>query len=287
MRMQRSRLGQVLTAMIYYLPTGIERRVLFGLAHGRIPHFGHPDTFNDKINWRMLNDRRPLLEWTCDKLAMKDYVLKQAPAGLHVPRTVWSGSDIRDLETTELPEHWVLKPNHRSGLIYFGRGKPDLRELSEVTATWLSPFEASRLREWAYSKARPMFLAEELMGTPGTPPPDYKFLVFDGKVALVEMHIDRHTGHLMRLYLPDWTPLDVVYDLELAPMFPPPPNLGQMLAIAAHLGRPFDFMRVDLYDDNGVIKFGELTPYPASGLGRFTPASFDTELGKAWTLPAL
>ena len=60
-----------------------------------------------------------------------------------------------------------------------------------------------------------------------------------------------------------------------------------MLAIAAQLGRPFDYMRVDLYDDNGVIKFGELTPYPASGLGRFIPASFDTELGKAWTLPAL
>lgn len=286
--MQHSRLGQVLTAMIYYLPTGIERRILFGLVHNRIPHFGNPDTFSDKINWRILNDRRPLIEWTCDKLAMKDYVLRESPAGLHVPRTIWSGSDLRDLEIDKLPEHWVLKPNHRSGLIYFGVGRPDHRELSALTTTWLSTFEASRLREWAYSKARPMLLVEELLGEPGAPPPDYKFYVFDGKVAVVEVHTDRYTGHKTRLYTPDWSPLDVSCDAAgLAPVAPPPPNLDQMLSIAARLGSPFDFMRVDLYDVDGTIAFGEFTPYPISGLGRFTPASFDTELGKAWTLPAL
>ena len=74
---------------------------------------------------------------------------------------------------------------------------------------------------------------------------------------------------------------------ELASVAPSPPNLDRMLEIAARLGQPFDFMRVDLYDDDGVLKFGELTPYPCSGLGRFDPASFDTELGKAWTLPTL
>ena len=168
--------------------------MLFALAHRRLPHFGRPVTFSDKINWRILNDRRPLLEWTCDKLAMKDYALKEAPAGLHVPRTIWSGSDIRSLETAELPEHWVLKPNHRTGLVYFGKGRPDQRELSAVTATWFNAFEANRLREWAYSKARPMLFVEELMGTPGTSPPDYKFFVFDGKVALVDVHIDQAHG---------------------------------------------------------------------------------------------
>ncbi len=284
---QSSGVREASLSLIYRLPAGVERRVLFAVAHRRTPHFGRPLTFSDKVNWRILNDRRPLLEWTCDKLAMKDFVLKEAPAGLHVPRTIWSGSDVRDLETAGLPEHWVLKPNHRTGLIYFGKGRPDYRELSAVTATWLSAFEASRLREWAYSKARPVLLAEELMGAPGTPPPDYKFFVFDGKVAFVELHTDRYAGHQARYYLPDWCPVDVLCDTELAPVGPPPPNLSQMLAIAAQLGRPFDFMRVDLYDDNGVIKFGELTPYPCSGLGRFTPASFDAELGKAWTLPAL
>ena len=285
--MRRLDLRDALLPVIYRLPPGVERRVLFAVAHRRLPHFSRPVTFSDKINWRILHDRRPLLEWTCDKLAMKQYALSQAPGGLAVPRTLWSGSDVRELDAVELQEHWVLKPNHRTGLVYFGTGRPDLRELAEVTATWLGAFEASRLREWAYSKARPLLLAEELMGTPGTPPPDYKFFVFDGKVTAVERHADRYTRHQARLYTPDWSPLDVVVDAELAPVAPPPPDLDRMLEIAAQLGRPFDFMRVDLYDDDGVLKFGELTPYPCSGLGRFTPASFDTELGKAWTLPGL
>lgn len=281
-------LRQALLQLIYRLPPGVERRALFVIAHRRLPHFGRPVTFSDKINWRILNDRRPLLAWTCDKLAMKQYALTQVPDGLAVPRTIWSGPDVRDLAAADLPEHWVLKPNHRSsGLVYFGTGQPDLRELAAVTATWLEPFEARRLREWAYSQARPILLAEELMGTPGTPPPDYKFYVFDGTVGVVELHTDRYARHQARLYRPDWSPLDVVVVAELAPVAPQPPNLDRMLEIAARLGRPFDFMRVDLYDDDDVIKFGELTPYPSSGLGRFDPASFDTELGKAWTLPAL
>ena len=106
------------------------------------------------------------------------------------------------------------------------------------------PFEASRLREWAYSKARPMLLAEELMGTPGTPPPDYKFFVFNGKVALVEVHTDRYAA-TRRGRTGGLVPARGRVAAEMAPVAPPPPNLGQMLAIAAQLGRPFDFMRVD------------------------------------------
>lgn len=285
----RSGLVKASRPLIYHLPAGAERRVLFAMAHHRLPRFGRPATFSDKVNWRILNDRRPLLAWTCDKLATKDYALKEGPAGLHVPRTLWSGSDLRGLNTAELPEHWVLKPNHRTELIYFGRGRPDLRELAAVTATWMTPLEATRFHVWAYSQARPMLLVEELMGTPGTPPPDYKFFVFDGKVAVVDVHINRFVWHLAKTYLPDWTPLEVVMSGSKgrAPVTPPPPSLGQMLNIAAELGRPFDFMRVDLYDDDGVIKFGELTPYPCGGLIPFVPSSFDTELGEAWTLPAL
>ena len=87
MSQQPGLLPRPLQSLIYPLPAEVELRVMFALSHRRIPHFGRPVTFSDKINWRMLNDRRPLLEWTCDKLAMKDHVLKEAPAGLHVPRT--------------------------------------------------------------------------------------------------------------------------------------------------------------------------------------------------------
>jgi len=58
-------------SMILGLPVGVERRLLFTYYNRKLPHFTRPVTFSDKVNWRILNDRRPLLEWTCDKLAMK------------------------------------------------------------------------------------------------------------------------------------------------------------------------------------------------------------------------
>jgi hypothetical protein len=274
-------------SVVYRLPVGLERRLLYVYYQRKLPRFGRPVTFSDKVNWRIINDRRPLLEWTCDKLAMKEYAAKAGLERLRVPRTIWSGSDISDLQGVDLPEHWVLKPNHRSGLIHFGRGPADGTQLSAVTATWLDSFESSKLREWAYAKARPMLLVEELLGPPGAPPPDYKIFVFDGKPDLIEM-VNRYDGNQQRLYRADWTPLEVLYGPQgIAPVAPPPPDLDRMLDIAHELGKPFDFIRVDLYAFDGSIVFGELTPYPCGGFERFRPASFDVELGRKWQLPTL
>ncbi|MGI8451600.1 MAG: ATP-grasp fold amidoligase family protein [Streptosporangiaceae bacterium] len=132
-----------------------------------------------------------------------------------------------------------------------------------------------------------MLLIEELLGPAGSPPPDYKIFVFRGKAELIEV-VHRYDGNRQRLYQADWSPLDVLYGpRKMAPVVPPPPSLDRMLAIAERLAHPFDFIRVDLYDVDGVVVFGELTPYPCGGLERFVPASFDAELGGKWQLPDL
>jgi TupA-like ATPgrasp len=273
--------------LIYKLPSaGVKRHALFACSNRRLLRLRNPATFNDKVNWRILNDRRPVLDWRCDKLAMKERA--RAITGLRVPRTYWTGTNLRELEGTALPPDWVLKPNHRSGLVHFGRGTPDIPHLQELTAGWLRSAQAADVSEWAYSRARMLLLAEEAVGEPGTPPPDYEFFVFGGEVAVIQVDTDRHTAHKRRLYLPDWSPLDVRSGHNpLAPVQPPPAGLGRMLAIAAGLGAGFDFIRVDLYDVDGEIFFGEVAPYPGSGLDRFRPASFDAELGARWKLPAL
>lgn len=276
--------GVLSSAGVGKLPIGVRRRALFARANHRLPHFSNPSSFNDKVNWRIFNDQRPLLEWTCDKLAMKDRAGRVQ--GLHIPRTLWAGTNLEELTSAGLPEHWVLKPNHRSGSVYFGHGQPDIEQLSVLTAGWLRRVESELLGEWAYSKARPMLLAEELIGTPGSPPPDYKYFVFEGDVAAVQVDIGRHSVHQRRLYLPDWSPLNVRYGrYSLPPLEPPPVGLERMLALAAELGTGFDFIRIDLYDIDGRVYFGEFTPYPCSGLDRFIPASFDAELGARWKLP--
>ena len=271
--------------LFFKLPAQSSRRALFIYFNRRRPDFRNPGTFNEKVNWRILNDRRPLLEWTCDKLAMKEHL--HAVPGLRLPQTLWAGANVRELADVELPEYWVLKPNHRSGLIFFGHGRPDVSSLATITRDWLRPQSEDR-HEWAYSKARPLLLAEELLGTPGSPPSDYKFFVFAGQVAAVQVDTDRHVSHRRRLYRPDWSPLEVSYgNYPLAPAEPPPANLEEMLAIASEIGHPFDFIRVDLYSVDSSTVFGEVTPYACGGLDRFVPASFDAELGAMWQLPRI
>lgn len=274
----------VVLSAIYKLPVAVRRQILFAWSNQRFPHFRNPATFNDKVNWRILNDRRPVLEWTCDKLAMKEHA-RRVP-GVHLAATLWTGTDLRELAAASLPEHWILKPNHRSGLVHFGNGQPDIEQLSAATASWLRPVQAEDLGEWAYSRARPLLLAEEIIGTPGAPPPDYKFFVFDGAVAAVQVDVGRYAAHQRRLYRPDWSPLEVRYGgLPIAPVQPPPAGLDRMLTAAEQLSAGFEFVRIDLYDIGGEVYFGEFTPYPCGGLARFVPAAFDTELGARWTLP--
>lgn len=282
-----------LWALTCKLPSRLSRRALFLYRHHKLPSVNNPVTFNEKINWRILKDRREILAWTCDKLAMKDYASKVEGAmdhGLRIPRTLWSGTDVKELESVELPDRWVLKPNHRSGIVFFGHGRPDMPALQQTVEHWLRPAEGADLHEWAYLKARPLLLAEELIGVPDSPPADYKFYVFADEVATVEVHADRFTNHSYRWYQPDWTPLDVTCgdNCMLSPVAPTPPdNYEKMTAIAVELARSFDFIRVDLYSVGEDVFFGELTPYPSSGLERFEPASFDSELGAKWKLPAL
>lgn len=282
---------EALLVLAYRLPSNLSRRAVFFYYHGRFPRIRHPVTFTEKVNWRILKDRREILTWTCDKLAMKDYVSNLQGAtvqGVRIPRTLWSGTHVSELANVKLPENWVLKPNHRSGLVYFGHGRPDIPLLQEMTPSWLRPTEAADLHEWAYSKASPLLLAEEFLGMPGSPPPDYKFYVFAGEVAAIEVHAGRHSDHRVRFYLPDWTPLEVsVGNYPPSPTEAPPGNLEEMVAIASELGRSFDFIRVDLYSVDGDVFFGELTPYPGSGINPFVPNSFDDELGAKWKLPVL
>jgi hypothetical protein len=266
------------------LPDRQKRAVLYRRAHGRWPSGRRPSTFTEKINWRVVNDRRPLIGQLGDKLAMKAYAARTCPT-LAVPRVLWSGTDVAALATADLPARWVLKPNHGTMRVHLGVGRPDVADLRRITAGWLDePLYASR-GEWVYSQARRLLLVEEFLGRPGDLLTDHKFLVFDGRVRLVQVDTGRlGSAHQRRLYTPDWSPVSVVEAVAPGPVTPPPANLAAMTAIAEALGREFDFIRVDLYDVDGAIWFSELTPYPGGGLDPFDPA-LNRQVGTYWELP--
>ncbi|MGY1835790.1 ATP-grasp fold amidoligase family protein [Blastococcus sp. SYSU DS0510] len=273
-------------AAVRRLPIAAKRALLYAEAHGRLPRMRDPRTFTEKLNWRIVHDRRPLIGQLGDKLAMKEYAARTCP-GLAVPRVLWTGTDVGGLAAAELPERWVLKPNHGTMRVHRGVGRPDVPALRRLTADWLGEPLWPERGEWVYSQARRLLLAEEFLGRPGEVLADHKFLVFGGRVRLVQVETGRLTGsHSRRLYTREWVPVAAREPhVATGSVTPPPATLPAMLDVAETLGAAFDFVRVDLYDVDGEVWFGELTPYPGGGLDPFDP-ELDRLLGSWWTLPA-
>ena len=266
------------------LPRWVNHRRMFRKVHGRaLPLTGH-STYSEKIAWRIAHDRRALFAPTCDKLAMKAEARRRAGDLVRVPRTLWHGTDVRELARVDLAGPWVLKPNHSSQLVHFGEGPADPAALERVTAGWLEEAHWKDTGEWAYRLARPLLLVEEQIGVPGTPPADIKVLTFHGVPRWVTVHLGRFSDLRVSAYTPAWEPVHHYGGFPQGPEVEPPARLAEMLEAAARLSAEFDMLRVDFFEHDGVLWFGELTPYPGAGM---TPMAreLDEWLGSWWTLP--
>ncbi len=195
------------------IPVPLMRRGLYLIVFRKPGNFTDPKTFNEKVNWRILNDRRDRIVKACDKMWMKEMARAAYPgADLRIPETLWSGTDLRDApDLTTLPP-WALKPNASSGHAVFGPdADTDRQALIEQTRDWLreTPAESG---EWGYAQARPVLLLEERIPTPdGLPPVDYKFFVFHGKVEFIQINCGRFQGKLTASFMDvDWRPLPVL-----------------------------------------------------------------------------
>lgn len=273
-----------LTRMFNQLPDTLIRSLYYQYKFRRRLNLNDPTRFTELIQQRMLKDRSVETAWTCDKLMMKEYAYRHTSRA-YIPTTYWTGIDLNEMYKATLPKKWVLKPNHRSQAVLFGEGRPDLTNLKGATRNWLEIYERAFLGEWAYTQARRCFLVEEDLGN-GSALDDYKFYVFGGDPHLVQVDSNRFSGHRRRFYTPNWEPLEYKNVFPMAAPQAQPRLLDTMLEAASDLGRRFDFIRVDLYEANETVYFGELTPYPEGGMKPFQPSSVDRELGGLWRTAA-
>lgn len=249
----------------------------------------NPRSFKEKVNWRILRDRRPELAWTCDKLACKRVAVERAP-WVRVPETHWVGEDPSALAGEALPDRWVLKPNNASGLVAFGSGRlstATARRLADETATWLDQSKELELGEWAYGRAERLFLVEEFVDNGFPAAVDYRAHVVHGKTELWMVDRDRFRAQRRSFYGPSWAPLDLrLFHQQDSPR-PRPSPLAEMDRAAVAIASGVDFLRVDFYVEGPTVWFGEVAAYPDSGLKPFEPREFDLEFGAKWKLPDL
>ena len=291
------------------VPFEVRSRLLYW-SHRRSWPTRQPVTFNQKLLWKMTKDRSPLLTTFADKVAMRDYV-----AGLvgrqHLTDLYDVVEDPDRLDPNRLPETFVVKPNHASGMVWFvDRAHPgresyaclsseifrstrdglDWELLRTTCRRWLGIQYSDCEQEWAYRKIVPRILVEELLEDLGaSTPPEYKLFVLNGTVRLLKTHFDRFGMHRSDLVLPDGTLIaTTAFGGTAHNAFSVPVHFDRMIAVAEALARETDFLRVDIYDIDGRIVVGELTSYPGGPQGIHDPTlppEVDTELGRLWAMP--
>jgi hypothetical protein len=260
--------------------------ILFYKYHGRVPRLIRPKLFNDKIVWRLFFDRSDFVVWACDKLRMKEEAQRRCPEVL-IPETLATFPDISQIKNFQLTGDWVLKEISASGQVYFGSGNPDEQEYDEIVhlvAAWEKATAIRRKREWGYSKGQRGYLIERRISTEELA--DYKFHTFNGEVKFMSFHNGRKDGLRHAIYSAEGELLPVRWGPSLPEELPPlPDTFRAMRTYAEKLGQGIDYVRVDFYSNEGVIYFGEFTPYVGEGLEKIEPREIELQFGDYWTLP--
>jgi hypothetical protein len=277
----------------------------YARAHGRPVDLANPSTFTEKLTCRLVElnrQRRPAFTHLVDKYAVRPYVAERVGEE-HLVDLLWHGSEPERLPFDDLPASYVIKANNGSGRTIVVRegtsllmktvpfGAPlavDHDEIITQLSSWLRSNYYWEYREHQYFHIRPLVLVEEsLLKSDGSRLYDFKYWCFGGKPELIQVD-DNLIWDMHPFYDPDWNQVDLSYrDFQPAPPIPRPGNLEEMNSIAAGLAEGFDFVRVDLYDVDGRVYFGELTFTPTAGEMILRPEHWDVDLGKKWKMTPL
>lgn len=276
-----SRWGQKLSDKQYI-------RKMFRLTMGTTPNLENPQTFNEKLQWLKLYNRKPEYTQMVDKYEAKQYVADQVGEEYIIPTLgVWSRFD--DIDFDALPDQFVLKCTHDSGGLAICREKGvfDKEKARRKIEHSLKKNYFWGNREWPYKNVKPRIIAEQYLEDMDELV-EYKMFCFDGEVKMVLVckgtaHGAGRTNDYCDLSLQrfPFTSLNPNSQGELKV----PDEMPQLLAFAEKLSAGIPQVRVDTYLANGKIYFGELTFFHNSGFCAFDPPEWDNKLGEWITLP--
>ena len=222
---------------------------------------------------------------TADKFAVRDYVKTKCGETLLIP-LLQVVDRVQDINFDLFPKSFVLKATHGSGLVEIIKNKALINktEVYNRLKSWLKVNHYQHYREWQYKHIPPRIIVEQaLLDTDNQPPCDYKLFVFRGTVQMIQVDVGRFVEHRRSLFDREWNLLNVTCKHPSAGDQPKPVKLDEMIAVAEKLGEEFFFARVELYEHENRIYFGEITHTPGAGLERFHPQEFDRTLGEMLT----
>ncbi len=266
--------------------------MMFRLKMGRKLNLDNPQTFSEKLQWLKLYDRKSIYTTMVDKFAVKQYVADIIGKEYIIPTLgVWDSFD--EIDFDKLPNQFVLKTTHSGGstgvVICRDKNKFDFDKAKRKLNYSLKSDIYMGFREWPYKNVPKRIIAEKYLKSEFGELRDFKFFCFDGCAKFLEVISDRER-------IDTETKLDFFdIDFNLLPFIQKWPNsegniqrpliFDEMNSIAEALSQDIPHVRVDLYEVDGMLYFGELTFFHWSGLVPFTPQEWDKTLGDMINLP--
>lgn len=277
--------------LMRYIPDQTYLQIYYFLQFKKLCDFRNPATYNEKLNWMKINNRDSLYTKLVDKYEIKEYVSKVIGGGYIIPTLgVWEHFD--DINIDMLPKQFVLKCTHDSEGLVIVKDKSimDKKAAREKIETALKHNFYYVGREWPYKNVHPRIIAEQYMEDHiDKELRDYKFFCFDGIPKIMYIASNRNSGHVnFDFYDMEFNHLDIIqkYPNASEPLRKPE-CFEEMIYLAKKLSNGFPHVRVDFYEVDGKVYFGELTFFSMSGLTPFKPAKWDYIMGEWLKLPQM
>lgn len=283
-------LARALNKLVYILPDKLYLKLLFYDRVGYWPDIENPRSFNEKLQWLKLNDKRKDYTKMVDKIDAKDFVSDIIGEKYIIPTIgVWDTVDDIDWET--LPNQFVIKVTSDSGGVVVCRDKARLN-IEEAKAKLYKGWGKNyykRNKEYPYCGLTPRIIAEKYIAVRNVELLDYKFMCYNGVCKNLFVCSGRYKDDLrVDFFDTEWNHLPFYRKYPNADYeIPRPENLNEMILCANDIASKVQspFVRIDLYSIDGKIYFGEITFFPGSGMEFFCPVEWDFKLGDMIQLP--
>lgn len=256
---------------------------------GRDLNLSRPKTFNEKIQWLKLYDRRPEYTNYADKYAVRKHIAEIIGEEYLIP-LLGVYDNVEDIDWPALPDQFVLKCTHGSSfnIICTDKTKLDIEASKKKLNKWMKQNFFWYGREWVYKDIKPRIICEKYMSDEtGTDLKDYKIFCFHGEPKFIQVHCNRFANHKQSLYDTQWNFINasIGYPADPKDEMKKPEKLGEMLELSRVLAKKFYHIRIDFYYSGGRVYFGEMTFYDTSGYGKVQPEEFDELVGTWLQVP--
>jgi hypothetical protein len=255
---------------------------------GKKLNIDEPETYNEKLQWLKLHDRKPEYTSYADKFEVQRYIRETIGEKYLIP-LIGVYENVDEIDWEALPDRFVMKCTHGSGtnIICTDKAKLDIGDAKNKLKKWMGKNWYWYGREWPYKGIKPRIICQEFIAESDKTPDDYKVFCFNGKAKFISLHMERFSDQKIDYYDLNWNKLSMKWGNKPSEhVYEKPLCFNEMLRLSEQLAADLYHIRIDWFLVKDKLYFGEITFYDGSGFYAFEKEEDDKLLGSWISLPS-